>query len=262
LLLLSPLLYAVLATKPVQGDVDLDGGITVVDGHAALAYSVGKAPPAGWFASPNGDGNCDGAVTALDALLILSHVVEKDLSAYCVGDPVRIVSVTLTPAALALALGTSRTLTGQARDSLGRVFGGVSFAWSSSDPGVVSVDANGVATAGTLGTAVVTATADSAGGGIVSVVSDSAASVFDLSRDDAVGGFVKGIGAVGDSINAKLEEVGRGIAEGDVAASQAALVQARASLNGAAVGATGDAVVLVAVMDLVLAYMERAMGAS
>ena len=48
-----------------------------------LAQVVGKPTPAGWTAAAT-DANCDGQTTAFDVLVILSRIVGKDVSGFCV----------------------------------------------------------------------------------------------------------------------------------------------------------------------------------
>ncbi len=71
-----------------------------------------------------------------------------------------VAEVVVTPAAATLdaITGTVR-LIAEARDAQGNVMTGVTFSWSSSDEAIVSVDADGMATAEADGTATVTATA-------------------------------------------------------------------------------------------------------
>ncbi|HEX9564989.1 MAG TPA: hypothetical protein VF981_13490 [Gemmatimonadaceae bacterium] len=57
-------------TRTVVGDVDLDGAILTGDAQAILRSLVGLPVPAGAVITPNGDANCDGTVSALDAMLI------------------------------------------------------------------------------------------------------------------------------------------------------------------------------------------------
>jgi len=69
-------------------------------------------------------------------------------------------TVAVTPASLTLtALGATQQLTATARDAAANAVAGVTFTWSSADPGVVTVDpATGVVTAVANGTATITAT--------------------------------------------------------------------------------------------------------
>lgn len=73
-------------TTHVAGDATGDGAVTAQDALAVLSAAVGKALPDGWTAA-HGDANCDQQVTAQDALIILSHVVGKDVAQFCVGQP-------------------------------------------------------------------------------------------------------------------------------------------------------------------------------
>jgi hypothetical protein len=62
-----------------------DGVVGAIDAQAILAMVVGNAPPAGSVRYPNADANCDGQVTAVDALIVLTKVVNASFSNGCVG---------------------------------------------------------------------------------------------------------------------------------------------------------------------------------
>ena len=80
-------------------------------------------------------------------------------------DPPRPTTVTVTPATTQLtALGDTVRLTAEVRDQNGQVMAGAAVTWSSSDPMVATVDAQGLVTAAGNGTATITATAGSASG--------------------------------------------------------------------------------------------------
>jgi photosystem II stability/assembly factor-like uncharacterized protein len=62
-----------------------DGLVQAIDAQAILAMVVGNAPPAGSVRYPNADANCDGQVTAVDALIVLTKVANASFSNGCVG---------------------------------------------------------------------------------------------------------------------------------------------------------------------------------
>src|SRR5207237_9925389 len=62
-----------------------DGKVESIDAQAILAMVVGNAPPAGSVRCPNADANCDGQVTAVDALIVLNKVANPSFSNSCVG---------------------------------------------------------------------------------------------------------------------------------------------------------------------------------
>ncbi len=70
----------------VAGDVTGDGAVTAQDALGVLSSIVGRTLPDGWTAAW-GDANCDETVTAQDALIILSHSVGRDVSQFCVMQP-------------------------------------------------------------------------------------------------------------------------------------------------------------------------------
>jgi Dockerin type I domain len=76
----------VMPNTHLAGDVTGDGAVTAQDALGVLSAAVGKALPGGWTAAW-GDANCDGQVTAQDALIILSYAVGKDVAQFCVATP-------------------------------------------------------------------------------------------------------------------------------------------------------------------------------
>ena len=62
-----------------------DGTVAALDAQAILAMVVGNAPPGGSVRYPNADANCDGQVTAVDALVVLTKVANASFSNACVG---------------------------------------------------------------------------------------------------------------------------------------------------------------------------------
>ena len=73
-------------------------------------------------------------------------------------------SITLSPTSATLAPGGTQQFAATARNSSGDPLSGPTFTWSSSDPAVVSVDGNGLATAVSAGTATVRATSQTVTG--------------------------------------------------------------------------------------------------
>ena len=75
-----------------------------------------------------------------------------------------IAEVEVAPSSLTLSAGQSRTLVATALDASGNSVPGADISWSSTDAGVVSVDASGTVTAGSSGTATISAKAGGATG--------------------------------------------------------------------------------------------------
>jgi hypothetical protein len=73
------------STAALRGNITNSGTLSVLDAQAILAAIVGLPLPAGAVRYPNGDANCDGDVTAVDALLVLSKLVGLNTAATCVG---------------------------------------------------------------------------------------------------------------------------------------------------------------------------------
>jgi M6 family metalloprotease-like protein len=82
-----PLADAAVGGTSLAGDANGDGAITAQDALGVLSSVVGRTLPAGWNMAVGGDANCDGQVSAVDALVILSKVVARDVSRFCVGTP-------------------------------------------------------------------------------------------------------------------------------------------------------------------------------
>lgn len=74
--------------------------------------------------------------------------------------PIPVASLTIEPASVSLQVGASQALTVTARDAAGIALSGRSITLVSSDPGVASVDGNGLVTARAGGSATITATSE------------------------------------------------------------------------------------------------------
>ena len=135
-----------------------------------------------------------------------------------------------------------------------------SFASTGGSTASVQTDAQGVAADsfqcdGVLGTATITASSgDASGSAIVSGLTAVVTSLRDLTSDALIVSLLAGVSDTArDGLAVAVEGVLRGLAEGDVAASQAALADARNIVGGTA---TGDDVVFFGVLDLVFDYFE------
>ena len=126
-------------------------------------------------------------------------------------DPPRPTTVTVTPATTQLtALGATVQLTAEVRDQNGQVMAGAAVSWSSSDPMVATVDAQGLVTAAGNGTATITATAGSASGSATVSVAQRVSSVTVSPAADTV--------VAGDTLHLSAEAVdsnGHEIAEAE-----------------------------------------------
>ena len=93
-------------------------------------------------------------------------------------DPPRATTVTVTPATAELtALGATVRLSANVRDQNGQAMAGAAVEWSSSDPSVATVDADGLVTAAGNGQATMTATSGQASSGARVTVEQQAAGV-------------------------------------------------------------------------------------
>ena len=93
-------------------------------------------------------------------------------------DPPRATTVAVSPAVAELnALGATVQLAAEVRDQNGQVMAGAAVTWTSGSPGVATVNASGLATAVSNGTATITATAGSGSGSAAVTVAQMAGSV-------------------------------------------------------------------------------------
>ena len=69
----------------LRGDIDLGGTVAALDAQLILQHVVGLALPAGAKAIPNGDGDCNGTLQARDAQIVLNQVVGNPVSQFCAG---------------------------------------------------------------------------------------------------------------------------------------------------------------------------------
>jgi photosystem II stability/assembly factor-like uncharacterized protein len=67
------------------GDGPPDGVVGALDAQIILAMVVGNTPPAGAQRYPNADANCDGQVTAVDAMVVLRKAAGFTDAGVCVG---------------------------------------------------------------------------------------------------------------------------------------------------------------------------------
>jgi photosystem II stability/assembly factor-like uncharacterized protein len=68
-----------------RGDVTNDNLITAADADAILRHIVKLPAAPSSTPLPNGDANCDGAVNAVDAAIVLAFAAGRDVSRFCVG---------------------------------------------------------------------------------------------------------------------------------------------------------------------------------
>jgi hypothetical protein len=165
---LLPLLTVAGATFcPAQGrwgDVDGDAVSGSRDALMVLSSVVG-IPLGGQVNVSLGDVDADGKVTSRDALIILSYAVGIPVA----GERVLLLApgtcgtgsakqLAVFPSAASLVVNQTLGLTAQAVDTAGRAVSAAGVSWSSSDYGVAGVDASGIVTPRSPGTATITAT--------------------------------------------------------------------------------------------------------
>jgi len=146
------------------GDLDGDGVAGSRDALMVLSSVVG-IPFGGQVNATLGDVDADGQVTSRDALIILSYAVGIPVTGQrvlllapgssCGTGSARQLAV--FPAAASLVVNQTLQLTVQAVDTAGRAVSGAAASWSSSDYGIAGVDATGIVTPRSPGTATITA---------------------------------------------------------------------------------------------------------
>jgi alpha-tubulin suppressor-like RCC1 family protein/uncharacterized protein YjdB/ethanolamine utilization microcompartment shell protein EutS len=145
----------------LRGDVDRDGAITALDALAVLHHVVGRTLPEAFRIDPNGDANCDGTLTAADALVILSAVTGRELPGSCVGRALA-GRVVLTPSSAELLAGDTVRLRAEAFDGSDAPLAAARVRWTSSNPAAATVDSAGLVVAVAGGTAAIRADAEGA----------------------------------------------------------------------------------------------------
>ncbi len=149
-------------------------------------------------------------------------------------DPPRATTVTVSPAAAELtALGATVQLAAEVRDQNGQVMAGTAVTWTSSSPGVATVNASALVTAASNGTATITATGGSASGSATVTVAQMAGSVTVSPAEAAI--------ALGDTLRLAAEALdANGHAVENAEFSWASRDEATATVDGSGL-ATGVA---------------------
>ncbi len=172
-----------------------------------------------------------------------------------------VASIVVTPDATALAVGETVSLAAAAADASGNLVAQATFVWQSSVESVATVTAEGLVTAIATGTANITATSgEVSGSATASVLTVSLVAVRDLGSDAFVRAVIANVaGAANANLTQAIDDILRGLAEGDVGSSQTALTEAQSLI---AAPAAGDDVILFAVLDLVFDYFEAILAAA
>ncbi len=172
-----------------------------------------------------------------------------------------VASIVVTPDAAALAVGETVSLAAEASDANGNVVAQATFAWQSSLESVATVTADGLVTAIGMGTANITATSgEASGSATASVLTVSLVAVRDLGSDAFVRAVIANVaGAASANLTQAIDAILEGLADGDIGSSQTALTDAQSLI---AAPATGDDVILFAVLDLVFDYFEEILAAA
>ena len=172
-----------------------------------------------------------------------------------------VASIVVTPDAAALTVGETVSLAAAAADASGNLVAQATFAWQSSDESVATVTADGLVTAIATGTANITATSGGvSGSATASVLTSALVTVRDLGSDAFLQAVIANVaGAVNANLTQAIDDILRGLAEGDIGSSQTALTEAQSLI---AAPATEDDVILFAVLDLVFDYFGAILAAA
>ncbi|MGE5801665.1 MAG: Ig-like domain-containing protein, partial [Gemmatimonadota bacterium] len=145
---------------------------TTVQLNAATKDSAGNAltgRAVAWSSSTPGVAtvSASGTVTAVAAgsATITASSEGKNGSSGVSVTAVPVASVTVAPATVSLRVGATAQLSATTKDSGGAVLPGRSVTWSSNATGVATVSSSGLVTAGSAGSATITATSEGKSGG-------------------------------------------------------------------------------------------------
>ena len=150
------------ATVVLGATVTLTASALDADGNVLTGRKVVWASADSNFATVSPSGVVTGRYVG--AVPIAASVEGKAAIAQVEVVPVPVVAVRLSPASRDLTVGETAQLTAEPLDARGAVLSGRSVAWSSSRPNVASVNASGVLTALSPGSAVITATIEGKSG--------------------------------------------------------------------------------------------------
>jgi hypothetical protein len=141
------------------GDMNGDGIVNSGDALEVLTYATGATIP---HSPTPGDVDGDGVTGARDALIMLASGIQLDVSGFRVYLPVpgacaalQRPLLALTPGNVTLDLGQRVRYAAYATDSTGATVAVTDLAWSSSNPGVATVDSAGQVSAVAAGTTTV-----------------------------------------------------------------------------------------------------------
>jgi len=129
-----------------------------------------SSAPAVATVAPNGAGNLGAGVATVtgvspgSATITATSGTASGTAAVTVIPPQPVASVTVTPASAAVVVQGKVQLAATLRDANGRTLSGRLVTWTSDNPAVATVDANGVVTGVSLGSAAVTATSEGVSG--------------------------------------------------------------------------------------------------
>lgn len=173
-----PPAVASVEVNPAAASVDMGAtaafGATprAADGSALTGRTVTWTVDHGAVASVAADGTVTGLTPGSTTVRATSEGVVGTAALTVVDTATVVGSVTVSPGAPALETGATTALTATVHDTAGAVVVGAPVAWSSDPPGVATVDAAGVVTAVSPGTAVVTANSGGVEGAATVTVTD------------------------------------------------------------------------------------------
>ena len=171
--------------------------------------------------------------------------------------PLTVAAVEVTsPIGALLDLGWNAQLAAAAKDAQGAGMSGVSFTWTSSNAGVVSVSASGQVQALAAGTATVRATAEGVSGSLaITVVDADLAGIGALLSAAYVVALVAGTSSgVKTALQAATGQCASGVQQGNLENVERCIAAARAQATGAS-DPTDRA--LLAVLMLIVDHVER-----
>jgi len=146
------------------GDANADGTVNVLDAQQIARFSIGLSVLNADAVTNRGDVNDDDAVNIIDAQQIARFGVGLSAAARINTlelSTLPVASVVVTPAAPSVPVGGRLQIGAEPRDANGTsVAGCQAISWTSNNPSVATVNASGLLTAVSLGSATITATSE------------------------------------------------------------------------------------------------------
>ena len=157
-------------TLPVNGASSIVGTAFDCDGNSIRNKKISYSSSNTAVATVTTEGNV--IAVGVGGATVSAVADGKSASVQVTVTPETAASVTLTPSTITLRRTNTRQLTATARNNQNTIIAGRTFRWGSSNSSIVSVDQNGLLTALTPGTVVISAEADQTSGSATVTVTE------------------------------------------------------------------------------------------